>query len=474
VRQLTPSRWRFRFGPSFVPWPAASVWWFEAQRDPTYHILSFTTETWEQVEWQETMIHNEQSLYWPRHGYDRWNHYWRDWVEPHHWAKVYTDFSHSGNHGCQTFYNAQDGWLSGITLFSHRQLYQPLSLIISGCMEDATPDQGNQSLRRAVLDAASVQTCYGQPVYAGDIIVEDVITVILGGLFWMSLPTYNVIPTYVWPVRINFPPVFLTQGQHFGIHVHSTFDHEFSFCDNDAAYQVCQGHFWYNDGSTFRAWSGGPRVMRFRLHFCTWGRWGDQSSPGGQLRYEINLAPLQLPGGIGGVDVLAEHIIPAACDLHYEVMVDGVWQAFQQDTPVLDGGDPLLQFRVVITGTTDLMPGFSLTNSEVELMRASAPTVHHISKPITTASTQHVKVISKLKNYVEAHHDLSVALYYGATYDTGGTAQDELLDDGTIVRTTTFSPGVGVTSFRIIHNGANDGVGAPFIVGERIAFTQPP
>ena len=64
VRHLTPSRWRFRYGPYFVPWPAASVWWFEAQRDPTYHILSFYTETWELVEWQQTMIHNEDNLYW--------------------------------------------------------------------------------------------------------------------------------------------------------------------------------------------------------------------------------------------------------------------------------------------------------------------------------------------------------------------------------------------------------------------------
>jgi hypothetical protein len=477
VRHLTPSRWRFRVGRHYVPWPAASVWWFEAQRDPTYHILSFTTETWEIVQWKETMIRNETSLYWPRHGYDRWKYYWRDWVEPHHWAKVYTDFNHSGNHGAQVFYNAQDGWLSGITVFSHKLYYQPLSVVISGCLEDGTPDQQNHTLRRAVLSGTDLQACYDQPIHVGDIIVQEVIAVAVPHqthVHWKKYVVYNRIPTYIWPIRISFPPVFLTQGQHFAFHVHSTFDHEFSFCDHDDAYQVVQGHWWFHDGSRFRAWLSGPRTMRFLLHYATWGRWGDRVSPGGQLRYEVNLQPLQLAGGIGGVDVLAEHIIPAATDLHYEIMVDGVWQPFTQDTPALDGSDALLPFRVVMNGTTDLMPGVSLTNSEVELTKASAPTYHHISKPITTSSTQHIKVVTKLLNYVEAHHNLDVAVYYGATYDTTGIAEDELLSDGTLVRTVTFSPASGVTSFRVIINGATDGVGESFVVGERIAFTQPP
>ena len=479
VRHLTPSRWRFRHGRHYKPWPAATVWWFEADRDPTQRILSFSrpghVETWEVVAWKEIMRHNEISVYWPRHGYDRWKHYWRDWVEHHHWAKVYHDHSHAGNHGAQVFYNAQDGWLSGITIFSHKQHYQPITMVISGCLGDGTPDHDNHTLRRVVLDGTDVQTCFGNPIYAGDIIVEQVVAEWHENHdHWRTYETYVSVPTYIWPLRINFPPVFLSQGQHFAFHVHSTHDHEFSFCDHDEAYQVCQGHFWFHDGSRFRAHLHSPRTMRFRAHFATWGRWGDQASPGGQLRYEINLQPLQLAGGIGSVDILAEHIIPAATDLHYEVMVDGVWRQFAQDVDVLDGGDALLPFRVVMNGTTDLMPGVSLTQSEVTLTRAAASAFHHISVPITTSSTQHIKVIAKILDFVEANHDCNTSLYYGSTHDTGGVVEDEVTDDGTLVRTTTFSPGVGVTSFRILIDGATDGVGEAFVVGERVAFTQPP
>jgi hypothetical protein len=264
----------------------------------------------------------------------------------------------------------------------------------------------------------------------------------------------------------------LTQGRHFAFHVHSTFDHEFSFCDHDQAFQVCQGHFWFHDGSRFRAWLSGPRTMRFLLHFATWGRWGGQTSPGGQLRYEINLQPLQLAGGIGAVDVLAEMIIPAATDLHYEVMVDGVWQPFQQDSSILDGSDSLLPFRVVITGTTDLMPGVSLTNSEVELTKASGLAFHHISKSITTVATTKPRVVLKLLNFDDVHHNCDAKVYFGAGPAVAGTVTDEILDDGTLQRTTTFTT-TSITAFRVIIDGATDGTIPNFVVGERIAFTQP-
>jgi hypothetical protein len=475
-RHLTPSRWRFRWGVPYVPWPASSVWWFEAARDPTYEILQFTAETWaSQIAWRETMIHDEVSVYWPRHGYDRWKYYWRDWVEHAHWARVYTDFSHSGNHGAQVFYNAQDGWLSGVSLFSHRQQYQPLTLVISGCTLDGEPDHENHTLRRIVLDGPGVRTCYEQPIHAGDIIVEEVITTIDtkgGEQYIREYVTYQEIPTYIWPVRVNFPPVFLSAGQRYAFHVHSTFDHEFSFCDHDEAFQVCQGHFWFHDGSRFRAWLSGPRTMRFRLHFATWGRWGGQQSPGGQLRYEVNLQPLQLAGGIGAVDVLAEMIIPAATDLHYEVMIGGIWRPFEQDSGALSGNDALLPFRVVMVGTTDLMPGVSLTNSEVELTKAAAPTFHHISKAITTVATTKPRIILKLLNFDDVHHDCTPKVFIGAGPGVTGTVVDEMMDDGTLVRTANFTT-ASTTSFRVTIDGATDGTIPNFVVGERIAFTQP-
>ena len=473
VRHLTPSRWRFRWGPIYVPYPASSVWWFEGQRDPSYTILQFTNETWgAPVTWQNVVVRNEVGVYYPRHGYDRWKYYWRDWVEVAHWARVYTDFTHSGNHGAQVFFNAQDGWLSGVTLFSHRQLHEEMTLVITGCSPDGEPDAENHTLRRVILAQVDIQTCYGQPIYAGDILAEEVVFVVTPPGFEQNYYTiYKHFPTYIWPLRVNFPPVFLSGGQRFAFHVHSTHDHEFSFCDHTDAYQVVQGHFWYHDGTIFKVWAG-PRVMRHLLHFATWGRWGDQTSPGGQLRYEISLEPLVLAGGIGAIDVLAEHIIPAATDLHYEVRVDGVWQQFDQDSSALDGGDNILDFRVVMTGTTDLMPGFSLTNSEVELTKAAATVFHHISKPLSVTSTK-PRVTVKLLNFQDSVQDCIVKIWPGAAGPAvTGTDVDELMDDGTIVRTTSWTTASN-TSFRVILHGVTNGVVPPFIVGERMFFAIP-
>ena len=109
-------------------------------------------------------------------------------------------------------------------------------------------------MRRIELTGADLQTCYEPPIYAGDIIAQEVVLQNVrefhpgqpgGSTVTKKYVVYNRIPTYIWPVRVNFPPVFLDAGKHFAFHVLSTFDHEFSFCDHDDAYQVVQGHFWY-------------------------------------------------------------------------------------------------------------------------------------------------------------------------------------------------------------------------------------
>jgi hypothetical protein len=501
-KQLSPARWRYRAGPHFAPSPPSQVWWHQSQYDPT-RILAFDTEsaTWLSVDWGDTVLHTDPSVQYPRVGWDRWNRYWRDWVDVDYWTKVYTDFSHSGNHCAQTFYNAQDGWMTGLTLFSHKALYQPITLVISGCADNAAPDQSTQTLRRVVLDAATTQSCYEQPMVGGDIVssvmsgtdplnplsspffqqstgisVDQIITVENlmpgGGPNQGMFRVYYRVPAYIYPLRINFPPVFCRAGQHIALHVHSTFDHEFSFCDRDDCYQVHQGNFWRHNGTEFARWTDGPRTLRFMAHFATWGRWGDQQSPGGQLSYQINLQSLQLAGGIGAVDVLAEAIVPAATDLNFAINSgSGGWKKFEQDFSALSGSDNLLQFRVEMTGTTDLMPGISLTNSQVTLSKAAALAFHHISKPITTGGpVSSVKISARLNNYVEVHHNCNISLHYGATNNTSPVTTEMLSDDTTTIMRTSVFTTTSITSFVIKIDGATDGVGDNFFVSERIAY----
>lgn len=507
-RLLTPARWRFRCGPPYIPSPPAAIWWYQATLDPVVQILSFDgtwhAETWEVKSWAVVSQHDEDSVYWPRYGQDRWNHYWRDWSSKDYWAKVYNDFPHSGNHCAQTYLNAQDGWLTGITLFHHSPTgWVPpgaLTLVISGTLDDGTPDHGNHTLRRVILAPTDVTTCIGAPFIAGDILYQtsfvpqtdptlqvgsmtpqgEVLSQTLvytpgqEGFFgpFAVLTTYGI-PAYVTPIRINFEPIFLHAGQRVAIHVHSTFEYIFSFVDDDdSPFQVHQGRFWFFDGTKLAMWTSSPRSLRFFAHYATWGRWGQQSSPGGQLSVNVNLQPLQLAGGIGAVDVLANHIIPAACDLHYEVQIGGNWLPFAQDVAFPDGSSALIPFRVVMTGTTDLMPAFSITNSEVSLTQAASNSFHHISTDVVLGSpTTSVKVVLQLQNYIEAHHDCNISLHYGATHNTTptGGAVDVMQDDGSIMRTAIFTTS-SQSDYIIEIDGAWDGTGAPYHVSERITY----
>lgn len=463
---LRPSRWRHRCGRHFMPCPPAQVWWHESQRDAVKHILSFVAESWEDVEWGEVELHHENDVRWPRHGSDRWKWFWRDWVHLPHWDKVYTDYTHSGNHMVQSFFNSQDGWLCGITLFLMKASYGELNVVVSGCDQEGSPDAENHTLRRLTIDAATLEDCAETPIYAGDVHAEEVIAVQgTRGSTWYKT-VFKDIPVYVYPVRIPISPVFLRAGQHFSIHLHSTFDHYFAVTDRDDAYQVHQGHCWHYDGSRLRPWPSGPLSLRFKLHFATWGRWGDQSSPGGQLRYEVGLQPLLLAGGITAADVLAESIIPEACNVSYEVQEGGAWRPFAADAdgPTFAGAPTQLPFRAVFTGTTDLMPGVSFANSQLTLTAAPADEFWHFSESQTCAESSCIKVVARLIGFVEANHELDCSVHYnGSTHKDFDTEVDKVEADGT--RTRTFTHNVtACTSFQVELHGTSNHTGDEFVV----------
>ena len=471
---LRPSRWRWRCGPHFLPSRDNTVWWQQGYRDPTNRILSFLSESWEIRNWDDTGDHDEDDVHWPRHGSDRWKYYWRDWVHLPYWDRVFTDYNHSGNHMAQSFFNSQDGWLTGITIFMTNTTWGPLNVVISGCDPTGRPDHDGHTLRRIILDGPTMQSCSQAAIYAGDIIAEEVVTVAAhhGDVVYETI--FKKVPVFVTPVRIPIPPTFLRAGQYYAFNFDSTFDHKFCVTDRDDAFQVHQGHIWHSDGQKLVAWLTGPLSLRFLMHFATWSRWGDQASPGGQLRYEIGLQPLLLAGGIGSIDVLGESIIPEATALTYEIQVGGLWKSFagDPDNPSFTGSPTQLQFRMVFQGTTDLMPAVSMANSQVTLTAAPLTTFHHYSTAITCASTSVIKVVLRLLNFVEATMDIVCSLHTGGsthkTFDVDDLGQ--ILADGSMVRTFTFNV-TTVTTFQVeLHGTVTSGI--PFNVVERKVFCR--
>jgi hypothetical protein len=477
IRHLRPARRRWRCGLPWLPCPPAQVWWYQAQLDPTTRILSFLYETWEIRQWSLIAQHMEDNCDWPRHLFDRYKFYWHDAVDRYYWSKVYDNFDHTGQHVCQTFLNSQDGWLTGVSVFLYKNLGQPLTLLISECNSDGSPGHIDKTVSRIVLDGPGVTTSLENPVLVGDI--EQIAFVPapgLAGLLGVKRRIVTEVPVYIFPCRIQIPPVYLEAGKRYGLHLITTADHSFCISDRFDLFAIHQGGYWVNGSSGLYLWPSttNPKSLRFKLHYATWGQWQGQSNPiGGSTQAAIALAPLQLAGGIGGVDVLADSVVPPATELSYQVQINGAWQKFDADPnhPGFTGQPPLLPFRANCIGTTDLMPAFSLQNSQVTLQGGRANVFHHISQPVNFGSSMvHVKVMSKLIGFVAAHHTCTCSLHYGATKNSSPQSViDTTNADGSIDRYWTFLVS-GQTGVTIEFDGSNDGVGDAFVASQRTCW----
>jgi len=513
-RYLNWARDRFRCGVPYLPCPTPAIWTWVGYFDPIYCNLRFPWDVWPGVPCNTVIKYPEDSWDWPRYKQFRNLYYWYDYVDVFYWSKVYTNLSYAHNHFGQSFLNAQDGWISGGTIYSMiPDYFQPFIWNWYRCDKDGIPDH-QQCIARIELDAAGIQLCYGTVFYAGDF-VPYVYTGKTGGfsgsdfqaqldarttaanLAAMGYTILDVDITYgtwvvtygyafygayyvaVYPLRINFTPMYVEAGKRYSFHSLSTFDHQFSICDQFACYNTHCGDFWEYDGSYwFRVMPGGPRSLRFMLHYLTWGQWGQRTSPAGRLRYDIDLQPLQLAGGIQAIDVLAEHVIPDATELTYGVQVSGKWMGFagDPDHPTLSSNPALLPFRVSFIGTTDLMPGVSFQNSQVSLQGPPSNTFHHISNTITRLSgtVTGIKVLANVTNYTSGHHTLNCSLHYGSTHklpDGTVPVSSTLLSDGVTTQFTFNFNSTAVTTYQVELDGTTDGVGSNFVVSQRSAFS---
>jgi hypothetical protein len=212
-----------------------------------------------------------------------------------------------------------------------------------------------------------------------------------------------------------------------------------------------------------------------------WGQYqGNANAQGaGNLRYTVQLQPLSLPGsGIAGIDVLADHIVPPATDLSYAIQIppSGVWQPFASDpdTPTLASHPQLVNFQVIFTGTTDLMPGVSLTNSQVTLTGAASNSFYHISTNIArgSATGTGIQVITSSTGFVPAHHTLSCAIHTTAKVLPTTVNPPVVLSDGvTTQHIWAFTTGAtAISNYQVELTGTTDGTGDAFVLSQRAAY----
>lgn len=496
-RKLAWARERFRCGVPFLPCPSPTAFTWTGTLDPVYCNLRFDAgDTWPGVPCNQLVKYPDDDWDFPRYSQNRNFYYWEDFVDTFYWSKVHAALSYSHNHYGQSFLNSQDGWLGGLTVFSMVPNYfQPLTLLIYRCDDQGVPDH-QQCIAQLDLDANSIQACYGTPVQFGDLIASRQTLIskeqipsyqALGFVVVPYQPQADVsqqlwaayypgYPVFAYPMRLTFTPVYLEAGKRYSFHLASTSDHQFAVSVDPSCYSVHHGDFWEYDGSSwFRVVAGGPRTLRFMLHYLVWGQYGG-NTPTGQLRYPVELQPLSLSGGIQSVDILAEHIIPAATDLSYALYLNNQWQPFNPspDNPTpLGSSVQLVRLQVIFTGTTDLMPGVSLTNSQVKLTGTTQNSFYHISTNIArgSATVTGIQVITSSTGFT-SHHTLSCAIHTTAKVTPTTISPPVLLSDGvTTQHVWAFTTGAtSISNYQVELTGGTDGTGDNFVVSQRGAY----
>lgn len=320
----------------------------------------------------------------------RLQQYWVDTVQDVYWDNVTVDHKVNGAFIAETFLQGQDIWLDAIGLFFTK-----------------LADTGD-----ATVGIMEVSNQNGLP---------DVSKVI--ALSTLTRTNMNSGVETVVPVT----PTFLSAGKRYAVFVITVADHWLATVPGE---QFTQGTFFsILDGAY--AQGDGTKDLAMRLYRAV------PKSP----RTSIQLNPLSLDGGILGIKINADAVIPSQCNLSYEIQVDGKWYALEDvdDYKLGQGGAvlPLLPFRVTFIGSSDMMPALTLSGSEVKLSRPGT-TLTAVTKPYPVPSTSQIHVIQRYENWSAAYHSAGIKLMTGGTIQAGSTSY------GTLVNPSSYTDVAGV------------------------------
>lgn len=322
----------------------------------------------------------------------RLQEFWYDTEVEYYQERVATDFTVNGAMVAQTFLNTQAGWLTSLDLYFTQ-----------------VAATGNV---RVLL----TKTAGGKPDLS-KVIAET--TIAAGSLVKGSNPK-----TVSHWTRISLAPTALEAGERYAIVLVTTGDHYVGL--TQGANYGAGTLFYSTDGAFFQ---GDLTLdMMMRANFASFAN----------TRVELDLASLNLSGGINDIDIAFEGITPAGTELHFEIRPEGsgTWYRLGGEGNPFQGLPALVRFRAVFVGTKDLMPGFKLTGSDVVVSRPALTFRHFTKTRNLPAPSQSVKVICILDFFNEANHDFDVRLndvQHGTLNIAPGTVIDEVLDenDGT-------------------------------------------
>lgn len=296
--------------------------------------------------------------------YIRMRRYWITTYDEAYWDSIVVEHTISGQQIAQTFLNGQDGWLTSIGLYFTQKA-----------------STGNVTVMLC-------EVAHGAPN------PEAVIAISTLNVADIKVSANGTVET-----KVAIPPTFVENGKRYGVVLTTGGNHYVAMANGT---QYAQGSFFYTlDGAYMQGTA--EKDMMFSLYYARFNK----------TRTVVELKSMSLSGGITDIDLQSQMAIPGSCSLTFQVQVAGVWHSLDNvaegNTP-LYSLPPLLPFRAVFVGTTDVQPALALDQSRLQYSRPRTSFKHISSNYILAASSDSFKVIVTLENYYETNHNLNCAL----------------------------------------------------------------
>jgi len=322
-----------------------------------------------------------------------------DWWSEPYWSFIRSDISVDGALRAQSFLNSQDGWLTKVGLFFVTKAPAgDVKVLVTDVTDQGTPD----------IESVLSETTLSH---------NDILVSASGQV----------------ETKVPLTPVFFQTGKRYAIVLMSQGAHWVALAD-----QVS-----FNSGTYFNTGDGAyfsgsqTQDMKFNAYFAAFE----------DSYIEVNLSALNLSGGIANIDLLGEGFVPEASSMTFLVRPSGgEWERLEaydelETTGPFQSLPPLLEFKVVLNGTREVMPGVNLAQTQQYISRQKT-SLSWFSEAVTLSAGSDTFTAKLILNAFEAANhtcDISIEDQANAgTWIAADTMHDRALNNGQIERTFTW------------------------------------
>lgn len=356
--------------------------------------------------------------FWPYYYYRFYPYYWWETWDETYWELETTNHSIDGAQVAQTFLNANDMWATQIGFY----------VTAKGAEEN--------------IFVTLCETTNGQP---------DLSKVI-------SHTIYDEDDIAVGWNYCDIVPTFLKSGGRYAVVLTSAANHKLGMTNGN---NYLDGTFFYSTDSVYYLGD----LTKDLMIAVNGARFNNP-------QVTIEMAPINLDGGIRAIDLLAGTVTPASTQLVFEVRPSGVsdWIPLDQDhLTALASAPPLFQFRARFVGTRDVAPALMLTGSRMNVSRPKT-TFKHVSEVWTIENpSSDITVVLTMAGFDDTPHDCTCRLYYAAGYHDPAATSDEVIDavNKVVRRTFHFTPS-SISTFTTVIDGTTTSPANLFTVTEML------